>query len=156
MSHSVPPTPTEQRAENEGLGEMFKSLSNNLTTLLQQEVALAKAELSESVENSKKSAKAMGAGAGMLAGAGIAALFLLLFLSAAVMWALGSVMNLGWAALIVAALWAVIAAVLAVVGKKALKTGQQKLAEATKDPLPQTRETLSEIPDTVNPSKEIR
>ena len=156
MSHPIPPTQAEQRAEHEGLGEMFKSLSTNLTTLLQQEVALAKTELATSVEKSKKSAKIMGTGRGLLAGAGIAGLFLLLFLSMALMWALGNVMHLGWAALIVAVIWAVIAAVLAVIGKNAVKRGQKKLAAATKDPLPQTRETLGEIPDTVNPSKEIR
>ena len=64
----------------------------------------------------------------------------------------------GVALLVVLALviWAVIAAVLAVIGKNAVQRGQKKLAAATKDPLPQTRETLGEIPDTVNPSKEIR
>ena len=40
------------------------------------------------------------------------------------------------------------------IGKKKLKQGQLELARATKDPLAQTRETVTEIPDTVNPSKE--
>ncbi|RLY93883.1 hypothetical protein CWC38_11080 [Kocuria tytonicola] len=154
MSHPIPPTPAEQRAERESLGEMFKSLSVNLTTLIQQEIALAKAEVTQSANQAKDSGKVLGKGAGMLGGAGVAGHFVLLFLSLALMWALGNVMNLAWAALIVAVLWAICAAVLAAIGKKKLKQGQLELARATKDPLAQTRETVTEIPDTVNPSKE--
>ena len=63
-------------------------------------------------------------------------------------------MGLAWSAVIVAVIWAVIAAILAAVGKKNLNKGKQEMNEATKDPLPLTRETVTEIPDTVNPSKE--
>lgn len=54
-------------------------------------------------------------------------------------------MNLGWAALAVAIIWTVIAAVLAVLGKKRLEKMQG---------MPQTQESLQEIPPTLNPSKE--
>lgn len=154
MSHPIPPSDAERRAEHESLGEMFKSLSTNLTTLIQQEIALAKAEATEAVHKASRSAKDAGKGVGLLGGAGVAGHFVLLFLSIALMWALGSVMHLGWSALIVAAVWAVIAAILAAVGKKDLDRGKQEITEATKDPLPRTRETITEIPDTVNPSKE--
>ena len=156
MSHPIPPSEPERRAEHESLGEMFKSLSTNLTTLIQQEIALAKAETAQSVEKAKDSAKDAGKGAGILGGAGVAGHFVLLFLSLALMWGLGNVMNLGWSALIVAVLWAIVAAVLAVLGKKNLDQGKRKMAHATHDPLPRTRETLSEIPETVKPSKETR
>ena len=135
---------------------MFKSLSTNLTTLIQQEIALAKAETAQSVEKAKDSAKDAGKGAGILGGAGVAGHFVLLFLSLALMWGLGNVMNLGWSALIVAVLWAIIAAILAAVGKKNLDKGKRKMSQATNNPLPRTRETVSEIPDTVKPSKETR
>ena len=79
-----------------------------------------------------------------------------MFLSLALMWGLGNVMNLGWSALIVAVLWAIVAAVLAVLGKKNLDQGKRKMAHATHDPLLRTRETVSEIPETVKPSKETR
>ena len=46
--------------------------------------------------------------------------------------------------------------ILAAVGKKNLDKGKRKIAQATSNPLPRTRETVSEIPDTVNPSKETR
>ena len=154
MSHPIPPSDAEERAEHESLGEMFKSLSTNLSTLIQQEIALAKAEVTQTAQKASQSAKDAGKGAGMLAGAGVAGHFVLLFLSIALMWGLGNLVGLAWSAVIVAVIWAVIAAILAAVGKKNLNKGKQEMNEATKDPLPLTRETVTEIPDTVNPSKE--
>lgn len=117
---------------------MFASLAERLSTLIRQEIKLAKAEATES-------AKEAGAGVGMFAGAAVGGFFVLMFLSLALTWALGNLMNLGWAALIVAILWAVIATVLASIGKKRL--------EKVKG-LPQTQESMQEIPPTLNPNKE--
>lgn len=153
MSHPIPPSDAENRAEQESLGEMFKSLSNNLSTLIQQEIALAKAETTQTVQEAKASAKDAGKGAGMLAGAGVAGHFVLLFLSIALMWGLGNLVGLTWSAVIVAVVWAIIAGILAAVGKKNLNEGKREMTEATEDPLPLTRETVTEIPDTVKPSK---
>lgn len=150
MSPPIPPSEPEERAERESLGEMFKSLSTNLTTLIQQEIALAKAEANAAIQKATDSAKVTGKGTGLLGGAGVADHFVLL--SLALMWALGNLVGLGWSAVIVAAVWAIIAAV----GKKNLDRGKRKMAQATKDPLPRTRETVSEIPDTVKPSKQTR
>lgn len=137
-AHPAPPTRAEERARSESLGEMFAHFAEKLSLLMRQEVALAKAEATDS-------AKKAGKGAGMLAGAALAAFFVLLFLSTALMWALGSLMPLGWAAFIVALLWAAGAAVLAVLGKKELDRIKG---------LPQTRQTIQEIPETLNPTKE--
>ncbi|KLU11632.1 MULTISPECIES: phage holin family protein [Kocuria] len=153
MSHPIPPSDAENRAEHESLGEMFKSLSTNLSTLIQQEIALAKAETTQAVQEAKQSAKDTGKGAGMLAGAGVAGHFVLLFLSIALMWGLGNLVGLTWSAVIVAVVWAVIAGILAALGKKNLNEGKQEMAEAAQDPLPLTRETVTEIPETVKPSK---
>lgn len=153
MSHPIPPSDAEGRAEHESLGEMFKSLSTNLSTLIQQEIALAKAETTQAVQEAKQSAKDTGKGAGMLAGAGVAGHFVLLFLSLALMWGLSNLVGLAWSSVIVAVLWAVIAGILAAMGKKNLNEGKREMTEATQDPLPLTRETVSEIPDTVKPSK---
>nr|WP_246858690.1 phage holin family protein [Citricoccus sp. SGAir0253] len=117
---------------------MFASFSANLSTLFRQEIALAKAEAT--VE-----AKKAGTGAGMFAGAALAAVFVLLFLSTALMWALSAVMHPGWAALIVAVLWGIVAAVLALMGKKHFERLRG---------LRQTQETVQEIPATLNPNKE--
>lgn len=129
-----------RRAEQESLGSLMSQLSHDLSTLIRQEIALAKAELSETAKNAGK-------GAGMLAGAGVAGHFVLLFLSIALWAGLGAVIGTGWAALIVAGVWAIIAAVLAVLGKKNLDQAQGA---------PQTAETLKEVPDALTPSKETR
>jgi hypothetical protein len=137
-SAEAPLPEAEYRARNESLGEMFASFSENLSTLVRQEIALAKAEAT--VE-----AKKAGTGAGLLAGAAVAGFLVLMFLSMALMWALASVMHLGWAALIVAVLWGVAAAVLATMGKKYFDRIKG---------LPQTQQTVQEIPPTLNPNKE--
>ena len=137
-SDHVPLTEAEVRARTESLGDMFSSFADHFSTLMRQELALAKAEATDT-------AKKAGTGAGMFAGAGVAAFFLLMFLSLALMWALGSVIHLGWAALIVAGVWAIALAVLAVIGKNRFDEMKG---------LPQTQDTMQDIPPTVNPSKE--
>lgn len=137
-SSEAPLPEAEYRARNESLGEMFASLTDNLTTLVRQEIVLAKAEATTE-------AKKAGVGAGMFAGAAVAGFFVLMFLSMALMWALGSLMHLGWAALIVTVLWGIAATVLALMGKKHFDRIKG---------LRQTQETVQEIPATLNPSKE--
>jgi nitrate/nitrite transporter NarK len=95
-------------------GQLASEVAKDMSTLVRQEVALAKAEL-------QQEAKTAGVAAGALGGAGFAGYFVLVFLSLALMYALDSVMPTGWAALIVAAVWGVAAAVLAVLGRKKLK-----------------------------------
>ena len=140
MSSSIPepaPSAAHQKADNASLGELLGDVTRDLSTLMRQEVELAKAEL-------KQSATKAGKGSGMLAGAGVAGHFVLLFLSLGLMFALGALMPLGWAALIVAVVWGIIAAVLASIGLKELKQVKG---------LPQTGETLSEIPPTLKPGE---
>ncbi|SDL09760.1 phage holin family protein [Tessaracoccus oleiagri] len=131
-------TEAEHRAKEQSIGELFSSFTEHLSALFRKEVQLAKAEATTSV-------KQAGAGAGMFVGAAVAGLLLLIFVSMSLMWALGEVMHLGLAALIVAVIWGVIAAVLAVVGKNRMQEIKG---------LEQTQETLQEIPPTLNPKKE--
>jgi hypothetical protein len=140
VSSSIPePAPSEAhlKADNNSLGDLLGDVTRDLSTLMRQEVELAKAE-------AKQSATKAGKGAGMLAGAGVAGHFVLLFLSLALMFALGALMPLGWAAVIVAVIWGIIAAVLASIGRKELKQIKG---------MPQTGETLSEIPPTLKPGE---
>jgi hypothetical protein len=140
MSSSIPepaPSAAHQKADNASLGELLGDVTRDLSTLMRQEVELAKAE-------AKQSATKAGKGAGMLGGAGVAGHFVLVFLSLALMFALGALMPLGWAAVIVAVIWGIIAAVLASMGRKELKQIKG---------LPQTGETLSEIPPTLKPGE---
>jgi prepilin signal peptidase PulO-like enzyme (type II secretory pathway) len=61
------------------------------------------------------------------------------------MYALGTFIGLGWSAVIVAVIWAIVAAVLAAKGKKEMKTVRG---------MPQTAETIKEIPPTLKPGEE--
>jgi hypothetical protein len=110
--------PADRAAEDPAetsVGELIGNISDDLTRLFRQEVELAKAELRQ------EAAKA-GKAAGMLGGAGFAGYLGVVLLSFALVFALGNVMDLGWAALIVAAIWGVIGAVLYANGRKKLKT----------------------------------
>ena len=134
------PTPSEQRAERESLGDLLAEVSRDLSTLIRQEVELAKAEL-------KQTATRAGKGAGLLGGSGYAALMAVLFLSIALWWALGYLMGNAWSGVIVAVIWGIIALILYLVGRKQLKTVQG---------MPQTVETVKEFPDTLKRNGENR
>ena len=86
--------------EQQSLGTLFSDLTQNVSVLVRQEIELAKTELKESASNA-------GQGAGMFAGAGIAAHFVLLFLSLAAWVGVAQWLGYGWAALIIAAIWAI-------------------------------------------------
>ena len=133
-AHPVASTTSGDRS----LGEIISGITTDLSTLMQQEVALAKAEATQS-------AKRAGKGAGMLGGAGFAGYFVLLFLSISLWWALGVHIGQGWSALIVAVLWAIVAAVLVARGRK-------ELAEMRG--LDRTTETLGKIPNAVKGHEE--
>lgn len=134
------PTPSERRAETESLGDLLSDVASDLSVLMRQELALAKAELRESATKAGK-------GAGMMGGAGYAASMAILFLSLALWVALATLIGLGWSAVLVAALWAIAALVLYVVGK-----GQLKSVKGA----PQTAETLKEVPPTFKRDEEDR
>jgi hypothetical protein len=97
--------------ENPGsLGEIISDISSGLSQLFRQEVELAKAEI-------RTEAAKAGKAAAMFSGAGVAGLLTALMLSFALAYGLGNVMDLGWASLIVAVIWAVAATVLFSVGR---------------------------------------
>jgi Putative Actinobacterial Holin-X, holin superfamily III len=105
--------PTGQRPEptDASVGGLTSEVAKDLSALVRQEVALAKAELG-------REARTAGQAAGMFGGAGFAGYFVLVFVSLAAMWGLDEVLPLGWAALIIAACWAVVAGVLALLGRR--------------------------------------
>jgi len=116
-------------ARDRGVGELLKDLAGQTSTLVRQEIKLAQAELTER-------GKVAGRGAGLMAGAAVAALLGLGALTALLVIALDSAMALWLAALIVTVLWLIVAAVLAMTGKKSL--------QASTPPAPQTVETVKE------------
>lgn len=117
--------------ERPSIGDLLSDVSSNLSDLMRQELELAKAEL-------RQSATRVGKGAGMLSGAGIAVNLTLVFLSVAAWWAIGNATGRGWSGIIVAGIWAVIALVLALMGRKEIKSASG---------LPRTSETVKRIPD---------
>ena len=131
MSSAVP----QDQSSPGALGELLTGITGDLSTLFRQEVELAKAELTES-------AKQAGKGAGMFAGAGVAGLFALLFLSITVWWALGYLIGNAWSGLIVTAVYAIVAAILFVRGRTNLKSVRG---------VPRTVDSLKKIPDTLKP-----
>src|SRR3954471_22678908 len=110
---------TQQDVSQQSVGELIGEVSRDLSTLMRQELELAKVEIKTEVTKTGKAA-------GMLGGAGFAGYMVLLFLSTALWWGLANVMDAGWASLIVAAIWAVIGAVLYVRGRATLRTVNPK------------------------------
>jgi Putative Actinobacterial Holin-X, holin superfamily III len=134
---TMPPQAPGQQAPHTdvgdvSIGELLGNVSQDLSTLLRQELALAKAEL-------KTEASKAGKGAGMLGAAGFAGYMVVLFASIAVWWALANVMDQGLAALIVAVVWAIAAGVL-------YSAGRRKLREMNPKP-ERTVDTLKQVPD---------
>jgi hypothetical protein len=118
--------------EDVSVGELMGNVSRDLSTLLRQELTLAKAEL-------KVEAAKAGRGTGMLAGSGVAGWMVLLFLSIALWAGLSNVMDAGWSGLIVALIWAAIGAVL-------YSAGRRQLRQVNPKP-DQTAATLKHVPD---------
>jgi len=134
------PTPSEERAANNSLGELLGEVSRDLSTLIRQEMELAKAEIKQTVTRAGK-------GAGLLGGAGYAGLMAVFFLSVALWWALGYLVGNAWSAVIVAIIWGVVALILYLRGRKQLETVKGA---------PQTVETVKEFPDTLKRNEENR
>jgi uncharacterized membrane protein YqjE len=116
-------------ARERPLGELFKDLAGQTSTLVRQEIQLAQAELTSK-------GKTAGRGVGMLVAAAIAGLLALIALTAGLIAALDTGLPLWLAALIVMLLWGVVGAVLATRGRKEL--------EQVTPPVPQTVETVKE------------
>jgi len=142
MSHGYPDdrTPSERQAATSSVGELLSEVSRDISTLMRQEVDLAKAEL-------KESASRAGKGAGLFGGAGMAGVLALVFLSVALWWGLGYLMGNAWSAVVVAIIWGVVALILALVGKREIESISG---------MPNTVDTLKEIPETLKRNEENR
>jgi Putative Actinobacterial Holin-X, holin superfamily III len=130
--------PAMEAEDGRTIGQILGDVSRDVSTLMRQEVALAKAEV-------RQSGMQAGKGIGMYVGAAVAGMLFLVFLSVCVWWALGGQIGRGWSALIVAVIWAIVAAILAVVGKKEFERIRG---------LPQTAETMSKVPNALKGHEE--
>jgi uncharacterized membrane protein YqjE len=119
-------TSSSNQLRDEPVGELLRRLSEETTTLVRQELELAKAEVSEK-------GKEVGVGAGMLGGAGISGLLALGALTATVILALDTAMDSWLAALIVTVVWAAVAGALALTGRGRIKDAAPAAPEQTID-----------------------
>jgi hypothetical protein len=125
-------TATDDRSTNgsdASLGELVATATRDLSTLMRQEVELAKVEI-------KRDVIAAGKGAGMFGGAGVAALLGLLFVSISAAYGIEYLgVPLGCSFFAVGAIYLLAAGVLALTGRKNLsKIGPpDKTIETLKD-----------------------
>ena len=115
-------------APERSLGELVQRATQDLSLLVSQEIALAKAEI-------KREVSAAGKGAGLFGGAGFTGLLALLFLSIALAFAIGRPTTLGVGFLVVGLVYLVAAVVLALTGKKQMSQvgPPEKTIETLKD-----------------------
>jgi hypothetical protein len=123
--------------EGSSVGALIGEVTRDISTLMRQELDLAKLEM-------KAEAKKAGQGAGMFGAAGFAGYMVLMFLSIALWWALSHLVGHSWSALIVAILWGVVGAVAFVMGRK-------KFQEVNPKP-ERTVETLQQVPGALKPN----
>lgn len=117
-------TQDQDEMREQSTGDLLKQLSDHTTTLVKQEIDLAKAELTEK-------GKKAGAGAGMFGGAGLFAVFAFAAVTTCLIAALESPLSLWLAALVVAVVYAVIAGVLALQGRNKVREAVPPIPEQT-------------------------
>jgi hypothetical protein len=123
-------TPTEEELRERPIGDLVKQLASQTSTLVRQELDLAKAEMSQ------KAATA-GKGAGLIGGAALTGLLAAGALTACLILVLSEAMDAWLAALIVAVVMGAVAAALGLAGRN-------KVREATPPVPEQTVETVKE------------
>ncbi|MER7439371.1 phage holin family protein [Micromonospora avicenniae] len=122
--------PFKERTQS--VGELLGDVTRDMSTLVRQEIQLAKVELREEATQAGKAGAMFGVAA-------LAGFLVVLFLSYAAWWGLSNVMDQGWAALIVAGFWAVVTAITAVVGRSKMRQ--------IGGVLPRTQQTARQVPD---------
>jgi uncharacterized membrane protein YqjE len=125
-AHSVE---TSSSSSTRSLGEIVGDITQDLTTLVRQEMDLATSEMKQEVAK-------VGKGVGMFGGAGAFGYLALIFLGLTLTWLLDNWMPIELAALIVTLLWAGTAAALALKGRQEMKDANPAL--------PVTQQTLKE------------
>jgi hypothetical protein len=116
-------------SDTRSLGEIVGDISQDLSTLIRQEMDLATSEM-------KREVTKLGTGAGMFGAAGATGYLMLFFASLALTYLLDNWIPVELAALIVAILWGIVAAVLALKGRQQFKNANPQL--------PVTQRTLKE------------
>jgi Putative Actinobacterial Holin-X, holin superfamily III len=119
-----PPGPDQADLRERPFGELLRQLSEETTRLVHQEIELAKAELTQK-------GKQAGMGAGLFGGAGAIGFLALAALTTCFILALDAAMPAWLAALLVAVVYAAIAAVLAMRGRAKIRQAVPPVPEQT-------------------------
>jgi uncharacterized membrane protein YqjE len=118
--------PHDAALRDQSIGELVKDLATETSTLVRQELDLAKAEMTER-------GKQAGKGAAMLAAGAVVALLALGALTACIIAALDDAMPTWLAALIVTVVYAAIAGVLVMAGRNQVREAAPPVPEQTID-----------------------
>jgi MFS family permease len=117
-------TPSDQDLRERPIGELVKQLADQTSTLVRQEMDLAKAELAQK-------GKVAGKGAGLLGAAAVVALLAAGALTAFLIMLLDGALANWLSALVVAVVFGAIAAVLALQGRNRIKAATPPVPEQT-------------------------
>jgi Putative Actinobacterial Holin-X, holin superfamily III len=120
--------------DDRSMAELVRQLSEQSSELARKEVELAKAEM-------EIKARRLGMGAGAFGGAGILGLFAFGALTAAAILALATAMDAWLAALVVGVVYAAIAGVMALVGRRKVQEGSPPIPERAADSVKEDVET---------------
>jgi hypothetical protein len=124
MAYQQPPPPGEEDLRDRSLGELVKTLADQTSTLVKQEIQLAKAEVSQQ-------AKQAGKGAGLLVGAAVVGLLAAGTLVAFLVMLLDGALANWLAALVVAVAFGAIATALALMGRNRIRAAAPPVPEQT-------------------------
>jgi hypothetical protein len=113
------------RAREPSLGELVGDITTGLSSLVRQEIQLAKAEVRGEVAK-------IAVGVGAIVGAIMALTLVLPLLSLAAVYALSQVVANYWAALIVAGGWTLVVAILGLIGALRLRSARPVPEQAIK------------------------
>ena len=140
-SGTVSPPDPDQRGDEQSISELVKQLSEQTQTLARKEVELAKAEVTAK-------GKRLGIGAGAFGVAGLLGFFAFGALTAALILLLATGIEPWVSALIVAVVYAAIAGVLALAGRKQIEAGTppvpEQAIESTKEDIETAKRSAKE------------
>src|SRR5215207_5942212 len=100
--------------EDRSVGQLLGDVTRELQALMRKELELAKAETKEELQRAAAAGKGFGA-------AGVAGYLALVMLSFAAAWALTAIMPTGWAFFAVGLVFGIVAAVMALRGRRELQ-----------------------------------
>jgi uncharacterized membrane protein YqjE len=140
---SPPPAPDPAPESDRSVGELVFDVSERVTLLVREEVALAKAEVTEKLAT-------LGRGAGIAAAAGVFVLAALIMIMFAIAWLINDILGIEsafWVGFAIeAAILIVLAAIAGLVAKALFAKVESPTPDMAIEELKETKETLGKTP----------